>query len=170
VLNLSLFNKCLWPYKLKSEFAIVVKLFPRSESAYIVFNLQCLINHNQNVLVSPFQGTHRWSQPHHSSQVGGAQYPLADGAPVRWEHIVDELHFSGDTVLFQLMVVLAEEPVGVGDAPVTILLVTGLHDVQTHTGGRHRCSILALIIQILHGNVRFSCIKYVFMYCTSKYS
>lgn len=88
--------------------------------------------------------TYCWSQPLHSGQVGGAQNPLADGASFRRECLVKELYSLREAVICQLLEVLAKLPVRVCQAPVTVLNVTSLHDVQTHAGGRHRCGFLVL--------------------------
>lgn len=92
--------------------------------------------------------THRRSQPHHTVQVRWAKYSCANGVLVRWEHVIYVPYCSADTVLFQLLVVLVEEPLRIGGAPVTILLLTSLQDVQTHTGRRHFCSVWALLKKI----------------------
>lgn len=53
-----------------------------------------------------------------------------------------------DAVLYQLLVILGEELLWVGSAPITILLMTSLQDVQTRTRRRHCCSVWALLSEM----------------------
>lgn len=92
--------------------------------------------------------THRWSSPLYSGQVRRLQDSLSDGISVRWKHLVDEPHPSDGAVLSQLLVVLVEEPLRVGDNAVTIFPVTRADDVHAHTRGRHCCSVSELGIKI----------------------
>lgn len=95
------------------------------------------------ILLINVMSAHFWSQPLHLVQVCGLQDLRTNGLPVRGERFIDEFNISDHAVLFQILVVLFEEPLWVGEGPITILFLTGVHDASTHTWRRHRCSFQA---------------------------
>lgn len=92
-------------------------------------------------VTSSQEKTHVWPPPLHQVEFPRPQSSRANGASVRREGAVDVATVSRLAHLSDLLEVLVEEPLGVGDGSKASFLVPCGHDTRTHTRRLHDCSV-----------------------------
>lgn len=97
-----------------------------------------LISHHGT---SSQEKTHVWPPPLHQVEFCRPQNSRANGASVQREGAVDVATVSPLAGLSDLLEVLVEEPLGVGDGSKASFLVPCSHDTRTHTRRLHDCSV-----------------------------